>query len=313
MEDYRTAITLLSPGDYMAKIDLKESYLLVNINLQYRKYLRFQYDKLYEFKALPYGLCSAPNIFTKIMKVVVTHLIEKGYKSVQYLDDLLCIGSCYQSCLKNVQETIALLKCLGFVINFDKSISIPSQSCKFLGFVFDTKNMTLQLPKDKVSNIKKSVQKYLDLNSGFIRDPAKLIGTLIAACPATTYGWFYTKYLEHHKYKYLVKNNDNYDVKVNLHPEIKLDLQWWNDNISTVCKSIAFHKHDIELFTDASLTGWGAVYKHKRAHGFWSEFEKTYHINYLELLAIFMALKVFVKEKQYLNILLRVDNKTAIS
>ncbi|KAI8433769.1 hypothetical protein MSG28_015744 [Choristoneura fumiferana] len=28
MEDYRTAMNLLSPGDYMAKIDIKESYLL---------------------------------------------------------------------------------------------------------------------------------------------------------------------------------------------------------------------------------------------------------------------------------------------
>lgn len=200
MEDYRTAMALLTTGDFMAKIDLKESYLLINIHPQHRKYLRFEYDKMYEFSALPYGLCSAPYLFTKIMKVVVTHLREKGFKSVQYLDDILCIGSSYELCLENVQETIKLLQCLGFVINFDKSVIQPTQSCQYLGFVLDTNNMTLELPVDKRNNIKKSVQHFLTLQTCAIRDLAKLIGTLIAACPATTYGWLYTKILEHHKF-----------------------------------------------------------------------------------------------------------------
>ncbi|KAJ8721080.1 hypothetical protein PYW08_006545 [Mythimna loreyi] len=110
MEDLGTAVALVSPGDFIAKIDLKESYLLVNINSDHRKYLRFQHDCcLYEFNALPYGLCSASYVFSKIMKVVITYLRSKGHKPVQYLDDLLYIGSDYNACLKNVQKTIALL------------------------------------------------------------------------------------------------------------------------------------------------------------------------------------------------------------
>lgn len=63
MEDHRTAMFIISVGDWMTKNDIKESYLLVNIDPQYRKYLRFQFDKLYQFNALCYGLCSAPHIF----------------------------------------------------------------------------------------------------------------------------------------------------------------------------------------------------------------------------------------------------------
>lgn len=151
--------------------------------------------------------------FTKIMKVV-THLREKGYKSVQYLDDGLCIGSDYKSCLKDVYETITLLQCLGFIINFEKSITEPSQACQFLGFIFDSRDMTLQLPLVKRLKIEKSVSKYLILNKCHICDLAKLIDTLVAACPATTYGWLYTKLLQHHKYHYLVESNGNYDTKV---------------------------------------------------------------------------------------------------
>lgn len=56
-----------------------------------------------------------------------------------------------------------------------------------------------------------------------------------------------------------------------------------------------------------------ATKKPLMSHGFWNEKEKTNHINYLELLAIFYALKSFAKTSNNCNILLRVDNTTAIS
>lgn len=126
MEDYRTACKLIPHNGFMATIDLKESYLLVPINPSHRKYLRFQLQNevgenlTYEFKAMPYGLSSAPRTFTKIMREVVAHLRYRGYSSVIYLDDLLCLGRTYTECLNNVKETVNLLQCLGFVINFEK-------------------------------------------------------------------------------------------------------------------------------------------------------------------------------------------------
>ncbi|KAI8427326.1 hypothetical protein MSG28_001905 [Choristoneura fumiferana] len=105
----------------------------------------------------------------------------------------------------------------------------------------------------------------------------------------------------------------NYDTHMALHPDTKLDLAWWLNNISNTNRSLAYHKFDLEIFTDASRTGWGAVCNKIKANGFWKEDEKSYHINFLELLAIFLALKYFVKDKQHIHILLRVDNKTAIA
>lgn len=61
---------------------------------------------------------------------------------------------------------------------------------------------------------------------------------------------------------------------------------------------------------DASLTGSGAVCDDSRTHGFWSTNNKEYHINFLELLAIFYALKCFASHLKSCDILLRVDNCT---
>lgn len=69
----------------------------------------------------------------------------------------------------------------------------------------------------------------------------------------------------------------------------------------------------LEIFTDASLSGWGASCVNNRTHGFWSLEDKRNHINYLELLAVFHALRCFAAHSKNCDILLRVDNSTALA
>ncbi|XP_059062727.1 uncharacterized protein LOC131855468, partial [Achroia grisella] len=75
-------------------------------------------------------------------------------------------------------------------------------------------------------------------------------------------------------------------------------------------KSLNF---DIEIFTDASRSGWGAYANNIRANGKWKLREQNFHINYLELLAAFFGVKCFANDKSNCTILLRIDNTTAIS
>ncbi|XP_011883883.1 PREDICTED: uncharacterized protein LOC105571025 [Vollenhovia emeryi] len=61
LEDWRTVTRLLSPNDFMASIDLQDAYLLVPIFQDDRKFLRFRFHgQLFQFRALPFGLASAP-------------------------------------------------------------------------------------------------------------------------------------------------------------------------------------------------------------------------------------------------------------
>lgn len=202
MEDYRTASKLIPQGGFVATIDLKEAYLLVPICKEDRKYLRFHFQapnsnlSTYEFTAMPYGLSVAPRVFTKIMREVMSYLRRQGHKSVIYLDDALCIGDTFYECSNNVRETLKLLQCLGFVVNLDKSSLTPSQVCTFLGFVYDTQHFSLSLPIEKRKNIAQMIRNYSKLPKCTIRDFAKLIGVLIAACPAVRYGFVHTKILE---------------------------------------------------------------------------------------------------------------------
>ncbi|XP_047993797.1 uncharacterized protein LOC125232207 isoform X1 [Leguminivora glycinivorella] len=320
MEDHRTASKLIPQNSYLANIDLKEAYLLIPIHVSDRKYLRFQFQAYgskeiltYEFNALPYGLSLAPWVFTKVMKEVITYLRSNGLKSVMYLDDILCIGDDYPDCIRNVNETVKLLQCLGFVINFSKSSLEPKHSCKFLGFIFDTRNMSMSLPNDKRNKIAQLVNKFMKLPRCSIREFAQLIGVLVAACPAVKYGWLYTKILERQKFLFLQKHNDNFEAKISLPNIICTDLDWWNKNIATANNPMRTENFKYEIFTDASRSGWGAVCGNKRVNGLWKIVEMEYHINYLELFAVFLALKSLAADVTNCAILLRIDNTTAIS
>ena len=56
--------------------------------------LKFQWRGItYQYKALPFGLATAPRVFSKIMQGAISHVREKGVRLVQYLDDILVIAS----------------------------------------------------------------------------------------------------------------------------------------------------------------------------------------------------------------------------
>lgn len=80
LEDWRTIVRLMLPGMFMATLDLEDAYLLIPIYKEHRKLLRFQWrKKTFEFTALPFGLSTAPFIFTKVLRPVVTYLRKKGH------------------------------------------------------------------------------------------------------------------------------------------------------------------------------------------------------------------------------------------
>ena len=258
LEDIKTALKLITRGSYMATIDLKDSYFLVPIHRNYKKFLRFEFEnQTYEFNVLPFGLSTAPYVFTKLLKPVMQKLRSLGLISVIYLDDILMIEKSKTDCAKNVEVTRETLESLGLVINPDKSQLTPAQQCKFLGFVLDSDDFSIHLPSEKRDKTQKAIHALYNQDTASIRSVAQTVGTLIAACPAVNYGWLYTKRLEREKFLALTENNDDFDKKMRVSRSMKSDLEWWLKNIGTA-------KNQIK---DASLTGWGAYCGGKKAHG----------------------------------------------
>ena len=73
MESIYSVRDVLHRGDWMAKLDLLDAYLTVPIFHPHRRFLRFQWRaQAYQFQCLPLGLATAPRVFTKLLRPVVT-------------------------------------------------------------------------------------------------------------------------------------------------------------------------------------------------------------------------------------------------
>lgn len=316
LEDWRTAVRLMLQDYVMATIDLEDAYLLVPIHPSYRKFLRFvRKGIVYQFLALPFGLCTAPFIFTKILRPVTTYLRKKGYQSVVYLDDFLLLSPTTNRCRANIQAHLDLLTFLGFVINFEKSVLSPTTNIKYLGFLFNSKLQTLAIPEKRRSKLLELVLNFSQKRHCSIKDFASFIGSLVSVGPAVRYGLLYTKQFEREKFLALASADNVYSARMEIPRYLKIDFDWWLNVLADPRQAnpICTGSFAREIFSDASRTGWGASCSSRHTHGWWSQDEKSLHINALELKAAFYALKCFATDLHDCEVLLRVDNTTALS
>lgn len=254
----------------MATIDLEDSYFLVPIHEDYRKYLRFSFqEKIFEFCALPFGLATAPYIFTKILRPLAAHLRERGFLSVIYLDDFLLFGDSFEDCVENVRVTLDSLDRLGFVINPHKCKLLPEQERKFLGFLLNSSTVSITLPEDKRMATLELLEKYSKKRSCKIRNFASLIEILNSICCAVSYGKVYLRDFEREKFLACVASNDDYDARMTICSSLLSDFKWWINKLCSpsVSGPLQKRKFSLEIFSDVSLTGWGASAGTESTHG----------------------------------------------
>ena len=93
-------------------------------------------------------------------------------------------------------------------------------------------------------------------------------------------------------------------------------LTWWNNpHIYNQGVPIRIPSHSHQLFTDASLSGWGAHLEPEGIlfHGVWTQDQSQLHINLLEMMAISLALKQSLLHISQSTVLVSSDNTTVIS
>ena len=83
-EDLSVATQIFDKDYYLFKFDLKSGYHHIQIFPEHHKYLAFAWDfgtgkfRYFQFCVLPFGLSSAPFIFTKILKPLLLKILEKS-------------------------------------------------------------------------------------------------------------------------------------------------------------------------------------------------------------------------------------------
>ena len=298
----------------MASVDLKDAFFSIPVQEEDQKYLKFLIRKVfYNFTCMPNGYGPAMRTFTKLLKSPFAHLRQMGHTSVIYVDDSYLQGNTKTECMDNIKDTIFLLRNLGFTIHYKKSILEPSQSITFLGFIFDSCLMTIELTLEKKDKIYLLCSKLINDRSPSIRHVAKVIGNMVASFPAVPYGKLFYRQLELDKIQALRKNKGNFDKTCHLSENSLNELHWWVNNIQHSKDDIHKPPVDITVYTDASLTGWGIDDGKNPSGGLWSAKDAQKHINVLELKANYIGIVTYCKDKNYKHVRIMTDNTTAIS
>lgn len=89
------------------------------------------------FLGPPFGLNSAPQIFTKLLKPVATFLRKHGYQIIIYLDIFLLQGGSLASHSNDVKSTAVP----GLSHTLDEINTILTRTITYLGFVINLQNI----------------------------------------------------------------------------------------------------------------------------------------------------------------------------
>ena len=115
-------------GDYSLSYDLTSGYYHVALHPLSRRFVGFQWKGVYyQYNCLPFGLSTAPWVFSKIIRELVMHWRGKGINILPYLDDLLFLICGFEVGIRLARIVEEDMRLAGLSINWDKSDNIPLQ------------------------------------------------------------------------------------------------------------------------------------------------------------------------------------------
>ena len=211
----------------------------------------------------------------------------------------------------HVSYALCLFDSLGLTVNPKKSVLFPTQEIEFLGVILNSEVMTSTLTSRKKDRIKAQGLLLLD-GVVSLHSRSSFIGMAVASDPAVELAPLRYKYLEIVRNRELSFHHGDYSALVLLDHHARELVAWWVDNVHTQVKSLRSCPYQLEMFCDASLTGWGAVAGIVRTGGHWAHDELD-HIYCLELKAIFSGLHSLYKDSRDTHIRVHSDNATAIA
>ena len=157
-EDFKTFKHFIKKGSYMFHFDFRSGYHHIDIFEEHQIYLGFSWTtkgvtSYYSFVVLPFGLSTAPYIFTKVCRVLVKHWRACGVKIAIFIDDGIGADGSRDKCKvasKFVRNSIELS---GFVVNDEKSEWNPIQLAVWLGLEINTKVYALKITEKRVTKV----------------------------------------------------------------------------------------------------------------------------------------------------------------
>jgi hypothetical protein len=305
-------------GALVAKSDVQHAYRQVPVHPDDRPLLGMRWQgHTYIDATLPFGLRSAPLIFSAVADALEWVVRSRGVRSIcHYIDDFIIVGAPRSDeCARGLQIFLSTSEALGMRISVDKTEG-PAVCLTILGIQVDTLAMTLSLPAEKLQRIGSLLQEWHGRSAGTRRDLESLVGTLQHAAYVVRPGRLFLRRIydllagtSHFKPHYFVR----------LNAECRADIEWWvtfhrSWNGVAIIRSPDSRPPDVVLCTDASGSwGGGAFWKTRWFQVPWCGLSIAgQSIAAKELFPIVLASLLWGRTWHGLKVLCRCDNGAVV-
>ena len=314
METQASVRSAIRRDEWATSVDIRDAYLHVPMSKSVRRYLRFKVNKrVYQFTCLPFGLATSPREFTKLLRPVVSLLRLHGVRLHVYLDDWLIRASSRAQAQLHSDLVIRVLQHLGWIINFEKSELVPSQTFDFIGMQFNTRTHTVApLPKMrlKVSN---TLDHWRTRTTVTARDLHRLLGILSFMATLVPRGRLRLRPIQWWAKEAWCQEQGQWSDSVLITPTILNQVAWWASPAIWGGCPLSVRETELTLFTDASCQGWGAQLGDRSLRGSWTTPQRRQHINVLEMEALLCAVRGFIPFLRHRAVRWMCDNSVAVS
>ena len=299
-------------GCALMKRDLSRAYRQIPVDMGDIHLLGYRWQgSLYFDLALPMGMKSSALFCQRVSNLIRHILQDEGYDIVNYLDDF---GGA-ETWDRAEEAFVALGEVLeksGLGDAVEKRVP-PCCIMVFLGIQFNSIDFTLSIDEDRLEEIQKLLDEWLNRSRCTRHDLQSLLGKLnfVAACVRP--GRLFTMRL------LALLRQTPLNGSVPIPRDTKADLRWWKRFLVTyngvsIMPESPWSEPDEILSTDACLEGCGGWFLGRYFHAQFPEklCSQKLHINALELVTIMVAVRLWAPHFHGRRMTILCDNASSV-
>ena len=238
---------------FMWKADLQRAYRQLRVDPLDYPLLGLSHDNLIYTDICPSFGCRASGASQQRVSNAIVHIMGgKGHHLLAYVDDFCGVASTFHHAVQGLADFEALTQELGLALAPEKT-AFPTTRLEWLGYMFDSKQMEISIPKEKLDEVIKETDAWADKVRATKQQLQSLAGKLnfISSCvrPARR---FMTRILDTLRAAHAA-------TSVNITDDFRKDVAWFgtyakncNTNV-LICPKLP----TINIECDACLVGGG--------------------------------------------------------
>ena len=256
-------------------VDISSAYHHIHMHESSIPFLGFEWEgSYYAYTVLPFGLSTAPWIFTLVMSHCVRFLRSTGVELIAYLDDLIFAHATPREALSAAQKMLHILPRFGWLIHPTKCTGVAEALSSFqaLGTVVDLASQTYHVPPDTIKRIlAKAAAMAEGPSTVCVRAVAALKGLITSTWVATGAATrlrtramddvIHLRPVPRSSRRWALRRS--WMARVELSAECRAELRWWMANLQRISGQPIRPRpldgrFDGDIFSDASDLGVGA-------------------------------------------------------